>query len=109
MKREGTDKMGKRYNEELVLEAARLAGCLILENGGETFRAEETVMRICEAGGYAESDVVAIPTGMFVTLADGGLLYKSQVKRIKKRSVDLIIIDRGKYRFAESFFRQNRF
>lgn len=86
--------MKERYNEELVLDTARLAGCLILENGGETFRAEETVMRICAAGGYAESEVIAIPTGIFVTLVDGDISYKTRVKRIQKRWVDLIRIDK---------------
>lgn len=86
--------MEERYNDELVLDTARLAGCLILENGGETYRAEETVMRICTAGGYAESEVIAIPTGIFVTLVRGNVSYKTRVKRIQKRSVDLMRIDR---------------
>ncbi len=85
--------MNVRCNEELVLDTARLAGCLILENGGETYRAEETVMRICTAGGYAESEVIAIPTGIFVTLVSGEVSYKTHVKRIKKRWVDLVRID----------------
>lgn len=86
--------MKERCNDELVLDAARLAGCLILENGGETFRAEETVLRICIAGGYAESEVIAIPTGIFITLVDGDISYKTRVKRIQTRWVDLYRIDK---------------
>jgi uncharacterized membrane protein YjjP (DUF1212 family) len=107
--------MKARYNEELVLDTAHLAGCLILENGGETFRAEETVLRICMAGGYGESEVIAIPTGIFVTLADGDISYKTRVKRIRKRWIDLRRIDRtntisrslasGEIGFEEAFGR----
>jgi uncharacterized membrane protein YjjP (DUF1212 family) len=86
--------MVKQYNDELVLDTALLAGCLILENGGETFRAEETVMRICTAGGYAESEVFALPTGIFITLVSGNVSYKTRVKRIKRRSIDLYRVDR---------------
>ena len=34
-----------------LADTAMLAAVIILENGGETFRAEETAVRICRAAG----------------------------------------------------------
>jgi len=72
-----------------ILKAALTGGLLILENGGETYRAEETVMRICAAFGYDESEIVAFPTGMFLSLVKNGSLIKSKVQRVKKRTMNL--------------------
>ena len=60
-----------------------LAAQMVLENGGETYRVEETAMRM--AGGLALSDVnvVAFPTSIFVSV-DG----RSQVRRITHRGVN---------------------
>ena len=40
-----------------------LAGRIILENGGETYRAEDTVTRMAQAMGMTEVDVFGIPSG----------------------------------------------
>lgn len=79
---------------EVVLNTARTAACLILENGGETYRAEETATRIAYYGGYDESEVIALTTGIFITIAAGGETLCSSIKRIKKRSIDLAMVDR---------------
>ena len=36
-----------------ILQVAMLAGQMILENGGETYRVEETIWRICKIYGYS--------------------------------------------------------
>ena len=48
-----------------VADLVLLAGQLILENGGETFRVEETMVRMALAGGGQTADVFAIPQGIF--------------------------------------------
>ena len=53
----------------LLTDVLGLAGMLILENGGDTHRAEETAERICAAAGRPGSDVLALPTGIMITIA----------------------------------------
>lgn len=77
-----------------ALDLAKSCARIILENGGETYRAEETVYRICAALGYADTDVVAIPTGVFITVCgDDGESTGTAVKRIRTRTVNLEAID----------------
>ncbi|MDF2686306.1 MAG: rane spanning protein [Clostridia bacterium] len=82
----------KNLNTDNLLKAikvAKSAALIILENGGETYRAEETVYKICETFGFEEIDVLAIPTGVFITVKDGEMT-QSSVKRVKKRTVNLM-------------------
>jgi uncharacterized membrane protein YjjP (DUF1212 family) len=72
-----------------AIKVAKSAALFILENGGETYRAEETVYKICGAFGFDEIDVLAIPTGVFITVKDGDTT-QSSVKRVKKRTVNLL-------------------
>ena len=60
-----------------------LAAQMVLENGGETYRVEETAMRM--AGGLGMSDVyvVAFPTSIFVNV-DG----RSRIRRITHRGTN---------------------
>ena len=70
-----------------IMHIAVEAGRIILENGGETYRVEDTINRICTAVRRAESFVT--PTGimMSVTAIDGSTF--STVKRIQIRTVNL--------------------
>lgn len=52
-----------------VADLVLLAGQLILENGGETFRVEETMERMALAGGAQTADVFAVPQGIFCTIS----------------------------------------
>ena len=72
-----------------VARVARLAAQLMLGNGGETYRAEETAQHICRAFGY-ESEAIAFPTGLMLSI--GG--EKSLIGRVSRRQVDFSKIDR---------------
>ncbi|HEX3025799.1 MAG TPA: threonine/serine exporter family protein [Clostridia bacterium] len=76
-----------------IIRISKLCAQVILENGGETYRAEETVQRICRAFGFDEADVIAIPTGVFITLCGEGNHVSTAIKRIKKRSFNLTAIE----------------
>lgn len=76
-------------DDNKIIQIVRLAGMLVLENGGETYRAEETVYRICVALGYENSEVIALPTGIFITLVRGSDTISSAVVRVKKRTINL--------------------
>ena len=72
-----------------VVHIAVEAGRIILENGGETYRVEDTINRICTAFGVRQAESYVTPTGiiMSVIAIDGSTI--STVKRIKVRTVNL--------------------
>lgn len=65
-----------------------LAGQLVLENGGETYRVEETMVRMALAGGGQTAEVFAIPQGIFCTLSEGSETH-TRVLRIHQRGFNL--------------------
>lgn len=71
-----------------VLEFASDVGVLLLQSGGETYRVEETIERICEAYNIKKAGVFATPTAVIVSATVDGDI-KSVVKRIKSRKTDL--------------------
>lgn len=76
----------------ILLKVSTLAGKIMLESGAETYRVEETIVRICTAFGAHTADSFVIPTGIMVTVT-----YYDEVatliKRITSRGVDLNKID----------------
>lgn len=88
------NEMGKFFTEDRDLKKRIiiLASKLIIENGGETYRSEETIDHLCRAFGATGSHVVAIPTGIFLTIDDGDC-HETLTIRIKSRSVDLGNLD----------------
>lgn len=71
-----------------------MAARIILENGGETYRAEDTCERISNAMGIDEVNAIALPTGFFVNLCTGGSEQRVVISRIKRRTVNLERLDR---------------
>jgi len=90
---------------QMLTDAALLAGILILENGGETFRVEETVVNFCMAGGCENVSAIAFPTGIFVTV-DFGKEKQTLIKRINKRGTDLYKLSEANG-IARSFVKGN--
>ena len=72
--------------QKVVFVAKEAAG-LILANGGETYRAEDTATRIGRAFGY-DMDIIALPTGLTMTVSKDGESATS-IARVKSRTVDL--------------------
>lgn len=68
---------------------ARLAGQIMLESGGEIYRVEDTVQRICESVLFEQVDVMAIPTGIFISLETPDRQITTTVKRVQNRTIDL--------------------
>ncbi len=79
---------------DLLVDVAQLAAVIILENGGETSRAEETATILCHAAGLEEAEVIALPTGIFITAERNGGSKVSAAVRIKSRSVNLYRVER---------------
>lgn len=81
--------MGKlRIQKNDVSQLCILAGQIMLESGAETYRVEDTMLRIAYAFGvdYAESYVA--PTVIIFSI-DGGYSTRTEMKRIEKRGTNL--------------------
>ncbi|QQO08908.1 threonine/serine ThrE exporter family protein [Breznakiella homolactica] len=58
-------------NEQAILRFAVSAGEVLLKNGGEIFRVQETISRILEAFGLRNHSLYILSNGIFVTLNEG--------------------------------------
>lgn len=76
-----------------VMDIAIKAGKILLKNGSEIHRVEDTIGRICRCYGV-EAECFVLPTAIFITVIgkDGEPL--SYVKRISERTVDLSSIEK---------------
>ena len=72
-----------------LIKIIKLSAKLTLENGGETYRVEETIKFICKAFGAKEIEAIATPTGIYITISMDGNESNTIVKRIKKRTINL--------------------
>jgi uncharacterized membrane protein YjjP (DUF1212 family) len=72
-----------------VAELAIETGRIVLENGGETHRAEETMHNVCTGFGFAQNESYVTLTGMFLTLKSDSGEIVTVIKRIENRNVDL--------------------
>ncbi|MBR3839837.1 MAG: threonine/serine exporter family protein [Erysipelotrichales bacterium] len=75
-----------------LLRVATKAGQVILMCGAETYRVEETIVKICQAYHVEEANAFVLPTGVFVTVVHEGKTHSLNV-RINKRSTNLNMID----------------
>lgn len=79
---------------DLTIRTARLAGRLLLENGAETYRVEDTVSFICKTGGLTDVSVISLPTGTIYSFVDEDGVPHSEVIRTKTRTTNLSIVSR---------------
>ncbi|MFD0959664.1 threonine/serine exporter family protein [Paenibacillus chungangensis] len=75
------------YRVEDVTEICLLAGKIMLQSGGETYRVEDTMMRIAEAFGIPESQSFVMPTGIIFGIQ--GAYPATRLVRITDRTTDL--------------------
>ncbi|MFZ3172538.1 MAG: threonine/serine exporter family protein [Carboxydocellales bacterium] len=66
-----------------------LAGEILLKNGAETYRVEDTVERIGFAAGMCQVEAFATPTVIIVTLVEPGGVSQTKVRRIRDRGISL--------------------
>ncbi|MFJ5758644.1 threonine/serine exporter family protein [Neobacillus sp. NPDC093182] len=71
-----------------IMEVCLLAGKIMLQSGGETYRVEDTMMRIAAAFGIENSHSYVTPTGIIFS-AEGTEPTKTKLIRISTRSTDL--------------------
>lgn len=97
-----------------VLETAMEAGHILLENGAEIFRVEETMKRISRAFGVVDDDFFVLSNGIFTTGGDrkhkqNGVFAKVQHIPVKGARLDRIVavnqlsreVEAGRYTLEE--------
>ncbi|MFA9398947.1 MAG: threonine/serine exporter family protein [Clostridiaceae bacterium] len=72
-----------------LMKLAVDAGKIILENGGETYRVEETIIIICKSYNIGDADCYVTPTGIMFSATGDNNENQSIIRRIKTRTIDL--------------------
>ncbi len=65
------------------------AGELVLENGGETYRTEDTVVHVAEALGAVNPSAFVTPTVILLSMQDADGKHHTYMRRIFKRTTNL--------------------
>ncbi|MGB4311655.1 MAG: threonine/serine exporter family protein [Natronincolaceae bacterium] len=84
------DEMSVDKKELLVV--ALYAGEIMLRNGAETYRVEDTIVRLCKSRGLQYVEAYVTPTGIFMSMDSKGESQGeivSYIKRIKCRGINL--------------------
>ena len=74
----------------VMLKTTLLAGAILLENGAEIKRVEDTMQRIATNAGYPAAQVFVLLTGITVSLPENAT---SEVRAIHNRGMDLEKVD----------------
>ncbi len=74
-------------DKKKILRLALYAGEILLKNGAETYRTEDTIDIICRAKDLNDVSSFVTPTGIFVS--DNRLDGLSYIQRIKRRAINL--------------------
>ena len=74
---------------EQAVALAGLAGEIMLENGAETCRVEETIEHIGRALGAAKVESFVVPTGVFLTATDAEGKSMTTMRRVRGRTINL--------------------
>ena len=80
-------------DDTIYMAPLHLAGRLIMENGGETYRVEETITRMGHAFGFDEVESFAVPSGIFISYRKKDGSIETAVKRVRRKGTDLTRVD----------------
>ena len=76
-------------NIDKILHICTHAGKILLESGAETYRVEETIVRVCKSFGVDFAESYVTPTGIMVSIYDKEKNTKTLITRIKVRNNNL--------------------
>ncbi len=74
---------------EQILDITILAGEIMLKNGAETSRVEETMFHMARALGAVKTECFVIPTGVFLTITDREGRTSTLMRRVHDRTINL--------------------
>lgn len=72
-----------------ILNLGMSIGFLLLENGAEVYRVEESVRRVCHAYGYEDTVLFVVPTSITITVTGHDGTPYSKTKKVLYRKTDL--------------------
>ncbi len=78
------NRLSERVPGSVCMEALQLAGRIIMENGGETCRAEETICRMGHGFGLEEVESFAVPSGLFISYRGRDGNPVTSIKRVRR-------------------------
>ena len=93
-------------NYDDLISAATDVGYLLLRNGAEIYRVEDSMQRIFRAYGVETGEVFAIPTCIFVTITTPEGKSITKIKRLYTRGTDLDKVDPVSYTHLDVYKRQ---
>lgn len=79
-------------NRKKILVMALYAGEIMLKNGAETYRVEDTIIRLCKSRNFPYVEAYVTPTGIFISVDSKGESEDemvSYIKRIRSRGINL--------------------
>ena len=82
--------MGMDY--KLLIDSAALAGTIMLENGAEIYRVEETIDYMLRTSGLKTTQAFVVSTGFMISLDDPCIDALTVVRLVNKKSTNLIAI-----------------
>lgn len=82
--------MPQIFTKEQSVKIALLIGEILLRSGAETYRAEDTIRRICAEQGYTDVQPFVTPT--MILIGDASMHTKTGLMRITSRSTNLATI-----------------
>ncbi len=77
---------------KLLIDTAALAGMIMLENGAEIYRVEETINYILKTSGLKTIQSFVLSTGFMISLDDPKIDALNVVRRVYKKGVNLNVI-----------------
>ncbi|MCM3315094.1 threonine/serine exporter family protein [Rummeliibacillus stabekisii] len=72
--------------EELAIDCFLLAGRLLIQSGAETYRAEDTMLRMASSQGFTDAQSFVTPTGIIFS---AGHKRPTRIAQIASRTTDL--------------------
>ena len=75
-----------KHNNEMVIDCILLAGRIMMESGAETYRVEDTMLRMARSQNLEDAQSYVTPTGIIFSL---GRTQPTRVTSIKTRITDL--------------------
>ena len=79
---------------DAIIDIALESGVMILQNGGETYRTEETMISVASSLGAVSSSAFVTPTVAMLTCQDKEGRSHTRLERISNRTINLGIIAR---------------
>lgn len=83
--------MNNSKEDELAISCFLLAGRLLVQSGAETYRAEDTMLRMAQSQGYLDAQSFVTPTGIIFST---GNERPTRIAQIPTRTTDLEKITR---------------